>query len=86
MKINTLTVDMKSDGSGWDWETLFKHLTKDQQRRCRAVPETSFFTIHVCELIVTHMFGFNQAYDEMAQWCHDNDVIVTNQSFLRIFI
>jgi len=63
MKIKTLTVDMKTDGSGWDWETLFKHLTRDQQRRCRA-------------LIVTHMFGFNQAYDEMAQWCHDNDVII----------
>merc|ERR1719150_1666714 len=63
MKIQTITLDMKHDGSGWDWESLFKHLTKDQQRRCRA-------------LVVTHMFGFNQNYDEMAQWCHDNDVII----------
>jgi len=63
MKIQTITLDMKYDGSGWDWESLFKHLTKDQQRRCRA-------------LVVTHLFGFNQNYDEMAQWCHDNDVTI----------
>jgi len=63
LNLKTITVDMKPDGSGWDWETFFKHVTPDQAER-----------IKCC--IVTHMFGYNQNYDECIDWCEKNDVFI----------
>jgi len=64
---NTVSIEMKKDGSGWDFETFFKHLTPSQARRCRA-------------FVVTHMFGNSQNYDAIADWCHENDVFIFEDS------
>lgn len=63
LNINTITVDMKKDGSGWNWEELWQNITPDQTRRVRAC-------------IVTHMYGFNQEYTEMAEWCHKHNIFI----------
>lgn len=63
LNLKVLTVDMKPDGSGWDWDSFFKHVTPEQTRKIRAC-------------IVTHLFGYNQNYDEMMDWCEKNDVFI----------
>lgn len=63
MNLNVITVDQKPDGTGWDWDMLFNNITPEQARKCRAC-------------VVTHMYGFNQKYEEMVEWCWKNDVLI----------